>query len=380
MAKRLHPPRGTMSQSTVVAALVLACAGCAPAPTASTVPSPSPSVASPAVRRPLFYALTADATGAEFRLDVHAVGADGRLGPAREQPLPLDGVVGGIFPDGPRGLLRAVRGGDPAEVVTYAVGGDGSLSVRAKDALSGDLAALTVAPAGDRLYAVLTRTGQIDAFRLSETAPPERIAGAPFEKEGYFVSIRRLQVTPSGRTLLAHGFRAYKTHGALSFTIDGAGALAQADQKHVHDPTSNIAVSADERHVFVAETRQWRSFALGPHGTLGEEPQSPWPGPWTWWIAPGPSPHWLIAAGEEEVRALAVADGIARAHASAARTRIGYPRFAAAHGGCVYVAGDHRVAVFKMDEATGALSPLQELLWPVDRRIHHAVLADFATR
>jgi hypothetical protein len=33
-----------------------------------------------------------------------------------------------------------------------------------------------------------------------------------------------------------------------------------------------------------------------------------------------------------------------------------------------------------MDEATGALAPLQELLWSADRRVHSAVLADFATR
>jgi hypothetical protein len=362
------------------AALALACAGCAAAPTGSSAPSPVPSPVAPAVPKPFLYAVTADRAGGDVRLDAHAVGADGRLGPARPQPLPLDGALGGIFPDGPRGLLRAVRGGEPAEIVTYRVGSDGSLSVRAKDTLAGDFGAITIAPAGDRLYAVLTRTGQIDAYRLSETAAPERIGGAPFEKEGYFLSIRRLLVTPSGRILLAHGFRAYKTHGVLSFTIDGAGALAQADQKSVYDPNSNVAVSADERHVFVAETRAWRSFALGPDGTLGEEPESPWPGPWTWWIAPGPSPHWLVAAGEEEVRALAIEDGIAREHAPAAPMRIGYPRFTAAHGGCVYVAGDHRVSVFRMDDATGALAPLQELEWPADRRVHFAVLADFATR
>lgn len=369
-----------MTRPAALAALVLACAACAGAPTGSTVPPPSPSVAAPAVQRPFLYAVTADRAGGDLRLDAHAVGADGRLGPAREQPLPLDGALGGIFSDGPRGLLRAVRGGDPAEMVTYAVGADGSLAVRAKDTIAGDFGAMTITPVGDRLYAVLWRTGQIDAYRLSDSAAPERVAGAPFEKEGYFLSIRRLQVTPSGRTLLAHGFRAYKTHGVLSFTIDGAGALAQVDQKTVVDPNSNAAVSGDERHVFVAETRQWRSFALGPDGTLGEEPESPWPGPWTWWIAPGPSPHWLIAAGEEEVRALAIEDGIAREHAPPVPMRIGYPRFAAAHGGCVYVAGDHRVAVFRMDETTGVLAPLQELSWPADRRVHYAVLADFATR
>ncbi len=361
-------------------AVLLLSAACATGPTGAPVPAPSPSAAPPAAPRPFFYAVTGDSSGGDARLDVHTVEPDGRLGPARAQPLPLDGALGGIFPDGPRGLLRAVRGGAPAEVVTYAVGADGSLSVRAKDALAGGFGAMTIAPAGDRLYGVLTRTGQIDAYRLAETAAPERIAGAPFEKEGYFLSIRRLQVTPSGRALVAHGFRAYKTHGVLSFTIDGAGALAQADQKSLYDANSNIGVSADERHVFVAEPRAWRSFALAPDGSLGEEPASPWPGPWTWWIAPGPSPHWLIAAGEEELRVLAIEDGIAREHAPAVPMRIGYPRFAAAHGGSVYVAGDHRVAVFRLDEATGVLSPLQELDWSADRRVQYAALADFATR
>ena len=360
---------------SVVAALawLIACASppaqTAPPPTATAAPSPVP---------PRAYLYVVSTDGPSWSLRHRAVAADGRLGPeSPEDPLPIDGDIVGLFADGPRARLHVVGGGTPSPLVTYAAAhATGDLDVTGISALLDEITTGALDPRGDILYGAIRRTQQIDAYRLSQGAAPARIAGAPFDKDSVYRTLRGLAVAPSGRVLLAQGFLAYKSHGLITFTVDAAGALAQADQVALYDTSSNIGISADERSVFISQPRDWRAFALAPDGDLHEAPQSPIPGPMSYRIASGPSRHWMIAAGGGEVRALAVEDGIAREHEGAAAVSIGYPRFAASRSGFVYVAGDDSVAVLRMDETRGTLELVQDERAPERRSVRHAVLVE----
>ncbi|MET0553499.1 MAG: hypothetical protein ABW221_10715 [Vicinamibacteria bacterium] len=366
-----------MSRPTISVLAALGCLGACASPAVPTA-GPPPATVAPAPAAPRAYLYVLSTAGGAWSLRHRAVGADGRLGAeSPDDPLPIDGDVVGLLADGPRARLHVIGAGTPSPLVTFTADhATGDLDVSATAALLDEITTAALAPRGDVLYGAIRRTQQIDAYRLSPDAAPTRLAGAPFEKDSVYRTLRGLAVAPSGRVLLAHGFLAYKSHGLITFSVDAAGALAQQDQVALYDAGSNIGISADERFVFISQPRDWRAFTLFPDGLLQEAAHSPAPAPLSYWIASGPSRHWMIGAGGGEVSALAVEDGVPRVHEAAAAVSIGYPRFAASRGGFVYVAGDDAVAVLRMDEIRGTLELVQEERAPERRTVRFAALVE----